>query len=182
MRRLLLLINFPFWINYRFCLCVKKREFRLRLTALILPKSMPVFLCLIIILFFFTMPQFDIFSFLSQLFWVFLSFLLFYLLVCFYLLPAIAAILKTRKRKLAQISSNIDSTLTVSTQFSTVVKTVLDNINAKLSSLINLNGNPTASANINKSLSAFLAVELPSNLLFNTSIFKQSQISYLLYV
>lgn len=128
------------------------------------------------------MPQFDIFSFLSQLFWVFLSFLIFYLLVCFYLLPAIAAILKTRKRKLAQISSNVDSTLTANTQFHVVVKTVLDNINVKLNSLITLTSNPAASASINKSLSAFLAVELPSNLLFNTSIFKQSQISYFLYV
>jgi D-arabinose 5-phosphate isomerase GutQ len=97
-------------------------------------------------------------------------------------LPAIAAILKTRKRKLAQISSNVDSTLTTNTQFYVVVKTVLDNINVKLNSLITLTSNPAASASINKSLSAFLAVELPSNLLFNTSIFKQSQISYFLYV
>jgi len=47
------------------------------------------------------MPQFDTFSFFSQLFWVFLAFTTLYLLFSFYLLPALAAILKTRKRKLA---------------------------------------------------------------------------------
>jgi len=127
------------------------------------------------------MPQFDTFSFLSQLFWVFLSFLIFYLLVCFYLLPAIAAILKTRKRKLAQVSSSLDSTLTINTNFSVIVKAVLDNITAKLTSLTS-SVNPAVTSNINKNLNVFLAIELPSNLLFNTSIFKQAQISYFIYV
>jgi len=127
------------------------------------------------------MPQFDTFSFLSQLFWVFLSFLIFYLLVCFYLLPAIAAILKTRKRKLAQVSSSLDSTLTINTNFSVIVKAVLDNITVKLTSLTS-SVNPAVTSNINKNLNVFLAIELPSNLLFNTSIFKQAQISYFIYV
>ena len=55
------------------------------------------------------MPQFDTFSFFSQLFWVFLGFLTLYLLLCFYLLPALATILKVRKRKLNQITSNSDA-------------------------------------------------------------------------
>jgi F0F1-type ATP synthase membrane subunit b/b' len=63
------------------------------------------------------MPQFDIFSFFSQLFWVFLGFLTFYLLICFYLLPAIAAILKIRKRKLAQVSSSADISAAIDTNF-----------------------------------------------------------------
>jgi hypothetical protein len=55
------------------------------------------------------MPQFDTFSFFSQLFWVFFGFITLYLLFCFYLLPALATILKVRKRKLNQISNTSDS-------------------------------------------------------------------------
>ena len=46
------------------------------------------------------MPQFDIFSFSSQLFWVFFSFSLLYASLAYYLLPALAISLKVRKRKL----------------------------------------------------------------------------------
>lgn len=46
------------------------------------------------------MPQFDTFSFFSQLFWVLLSFTMLYLSLSYYLLPAIAITLKVRKRKL----------------------------------------------------------------------------------
>jgi len=52
------------------------------------------------------MPQFDIFSFFSQLFWVFLAFIVLYLLLTFYILPAIGTTLKIRKRKLSQVSSS----------------------------------------------------------------------------
>ena len=52
------------------------------------------------------MPQFDTFSFFSQLFWVFLGFTFLYLILSFYLLPAISSTLKVRKRKLAQISTS----------------------------------------------------------------------------
>jgi len=51
------------------------------------------------------MPQFDIFSFFSQLFWVFLGFFTLYLLMCFCILPALATILKVRSNKLKQISN-----------------------------------------------------------------------------
>jgi hypothetical protein len=43
------------------------------------------------------MPQFDTFSFFSQLFWVFLGFSFVYLVLCFFLLPALAFALKTRR-------------------------------------------------------------------------------------
>jgi hypothetical protein len=52
------------------------------------------------------MPQFDTFSFFSQLFWVFLSFTTFYLIMCFYILPALAITLKVRKHKLQGSNHN----------------------------------------------------------------------------
>lgn len=121
------------------------------------------------------MPQFDIFSFLSQLFWVFLAFLFFYLLICFYLLPAIAAILKTRKRKLAQISSSLDSALVVNTDFATLTKVSLDNINVKVNSLLDTNNNASVVSGINQSLSLF-SLKSESFRVFNTTTFAQAQI------
>ena len=46
------------------------------------------------------MPQFDIYSFFSQNFWVFLIFTFLYSSLTYYLLPAISTTLKVRKRKL----------------------------------------------------------------------------------
>jgi len=105
-------------------------------------------------------------------------------LICFYLLPAFAAILKTRKRKLAQISSNFDDDLVVNTNFSAVIKSTMDHIGVKLGSLITVDTNSavTVTSGINKGLNTFLAVELPSNLLFNTAIFRRAQVSYFIYV
>jgi F-type H+-transporting ATPase subunit b len=57
------------------------------------------------------MPQFDIFSFYSQLFWVFSGFLVLYLFVCFCILPAVATTLKIRNRKLKQSSDSSDFNL-----------------------------------------------------------------------
>lgn len=45
------------------------------------------------------MPQFDTFSFLSQLFWVITCFLILYLNLTYYVLPAVATVLKVRNRK-----------------------------------------------------------------------------------
>jgi len=59
------------------------------------------------------MPQFDTFSFFSQLFWVFVGFTYLYLLFCFYILPAFAAVLKIRAKKLAQ-SNNVDNSSQIS--------------------------------------------------------------------
>ena len=55
------------------------------------------------------MPQFDTFTFFSQLFWVFLFFFLSYLTFSYYLLPVISIILKVRRRKLQIISSDENS-------------------------------------------------------------------------
>ena len=52
------------------------------------------------------MPQFDIFSFFSQLFWVFLAFNYLYLALSYYILPAFAATLKVRAKKLSQLNSS----------------------------------------------------------------------------
>ena len=51
------------------------------------------------------MPQFDTFSFFSQLFWVFICFTYLYFVLCLYLLPAFASVLKIRAKKLAQTNS-----------------------------------------------------------------------------
>mgnify|MGYP001177925799 CR=1 FL=1 len=52
------------------------------------------------------MPQFDTFTFCSQIFWVLSTFTLLYLSLAYYLLPAIAVTLKVRKRKLNLQSSS----------------------------------------------------------------------------
>jgi hypothetical protein len=56
------------------------------------------------------MPQFDTFCFFSQIFWVFLGFTLFYLTLSAYLLPSLSTVLKIRKRKLAQMTTNTSAT------------------------------------------------------------------------
>jgi hypothetical protein len=55
------------------------------------------------------MPQFDTFTFCSQIFWVLSTFTLLYLSLAYYLLPAIAVTLKVRKRKLNLQSSSSSS-------------------------------------------------------------------------
>lgn len=102
-------------------------------------------------------------------------------MICFYLLPAIAAILKTRKRKLAQISSSADSGLITQSNFSTIAKSSFDTINTKLNAVSASNDHLSVTSSINKSLSVYLSIELSSSYIFNTSILKQSQISYLLF-
>jgi hypothetical protein len=60
------------------------------------------------------MPQFDTFSFFSQLFWVFFCFTLLYLSLCYYLLPGLAIILKVRKHKLTNPLSSTSTTTSIS--------------------------------------------------------------------
>ena len=59
------------------------------------------------------MPQFDVYSFMSQLFWVFLLFFIFYVIILRWVLPAIAVTLKTRKKL---ISNDSDSEISVSSR------------------------------------------------------------------
>jgi len=98
------------------------------------------------------MPQFDIFSFFSQLFWVLVGFSYLYLVLCFYILPAFAAILKIRAKKLVQSnasSSTVDIVTTpvtnsvffdsLSTKLNTsflVRSTLITDINTSYNSLI----------------------------------------------
>jgi hypothetical protein len=60
------------------------------------------------------MPQFDNFSFLSQLFWVFLTFGFFFFFLSYYLLPALSVILKVRKRKLSPANLTCEKAATTS--------------------------------------------------------------------
>jgi hypothetical protein len=55
------------------------------------------------------MPQLDTFTYLSQLFWVFVLFSGFYVLVLSDILPSFSQILKTRKKKLDQNGDNIEN-------------------------------------------------------------------------
>lgn len=54
------------------------------------------------------MPQFDIFSFFSQLFWVFLFFSFSFIGFTYHLLPALAITLKIRNKKLTSPNSSSD--------------------------------------------------------------------------
>jgi hypothetical protein len=128
------------------------------------------------------MPQFDTFSFFSQLFWVFLGFLFLYLLICFYLLPALAATLKIRKRKLAQSTALTQQTdLVTNNSFLSTTKVILDNFNTKLGLMNTQNNSTNNTSNLNKSLSA-TALVFESFREFNLTAYTQAQITALLYV
>jgi len=135
---------------------------------------------LIIFLFIYTMPQFDTFTFLSQLFYVFLFFLFFYLLVCFYLLPAFAAILKTRKHKLAQSFTSLNSDLLINSEFLDHVKISINSIVVKLSSLLPLN-TPTNNSIMGQKLNVFSS-KFETFRSFNGQLFTQAQLLVLLYI
>ena len=76
------------------------------------------------------MPQFDTFSFFSQLFWLFIAFSYLYLVLCFYILPAFAAVLKIRAKKLAQIDLNSNVTNLANTTTPNLI--FLQNLTTKL--------------------------------------------------
>jgi hypothetical protein len=62
------------------------------------------------------MPQFDLFTFSSQIFWALFFFILLYLSFAYYLIPSISATLKVRSRrlKLQEGSSQTSSAISVS--------------------------------------------------------------------
>jgi hypothetical protein len=88
------------------------------------------------------MPQFDTFSFFSQLFWVFLGFSYLYLLLCFYILPAFAAVLKIRAKKLNQTTTSSNTTEIVSTPISNSL--FFDNVTVKLNNISFVRSNMNA--------------------------------------
>jgi hypothetical protein len=130
------------------------------------------------------MPQFDIFSFFSQLFWVFLGFILLYLSISLYILPSIAAILKVRKRKLAQISTtNVTSLQVFSTSINDVASTNLFKFNGKL---VSANSNladliSSAQSGYLKSKTQAISVKAENFLDLNFKLLNQAQLCALLY-
>jgi len=128
------------------------------------------------------MPQFDTFSFFSQLFWVFVGFLLLYLSICFYLLPALGSILKTRKRKLAQVSTNSESVaLVAGNEFIEATKHELTSFNTKLTALVNDTSNKDSStATLTKNLGS-VSVKFEATREFNLGVFSDAQRTTLLY-
>ena len=72
------------------------------------------------------MPQFDIFSFSSQLFWTFLSFSLLYFSLTYYLLPSVSITIKTRQRKITNLTTSKNAGI-VSTENCEYIKPFLNN-------------------------------------------------------
>jgi len=99
------------------------------------------------------MPQFDIFSFFSQLFWVLFGFTMFYLLSTFYLLPALSTILKIRKRKLSISNNNNSTTKLTLTSSKTVYNFLNTFINNFSSQLLDIKTNSVISHNLSLHLS-----------------------------
>jgi hypothetical protein len=131
------------------------------------------------------MPQFDIFSFFSQLFWVFVGFLLLYLSICFYLLPALGSILKIRKRKLAQVTTKTDGTTLMSnSSFLEAAKHNLSSFNVKLNSLTNDNISGVSSVTptlLSENLDT-VSIKFEALREHNATIFSQAQQTTLLYI
>jgi hypothetical protein len=71
------------------------------------------------------MPQLDTITYLSQLFWTFIVFAVFYLMMVNHILPAISTSIKVRKKKLASIgslSSDLgDEQIATVSQFETIL-------------------------------------------------------------
>jgi len=91
------------------------------------------------------MPQFDTFSFFSQLFWVFLAFSYLYLVLCFYILPAFATVLKLRAKKLSQTDVNSDTTAVVSNSVTNLA--FFDNLSVKLGGISGFRSDLVTDAN-----------------------------------
>ena len=128
------------------------------------------------------MPQFDTFSFFSQLFWVFAGFLFFYLAIWFYLLPALGSILKVRKRKLAQVTTNSESVALVSSSsLLELTKQTLGSYSTKLSNLVGSSSDSSAVTTLlTKSLGS-VTVKFAASRELNIAIFSQAHRTALLY-
>jgi hypothetical protein len=109
------------------------------------------------------MPQFDIFSFFSQLFWVLIGFSYIYLSLCFYILPAFAATLKIRAKKLA-IVNNKSQSADVFVK-SEINNTFFENIAGKL--VVNYSNDNTGVVNTSYN---FLMIKNEAFLKFNLSL------------
>jgi hypothetical protein len=99
------------------------------------------------------MPQFDIFSFFSQLFWLFVGFSYLYLLLSFYILPAFAAILKIRAKKLNQSNSGTSTVDIINAP--TTNSVFFENLSAKLNSNLSFNTSSTSDISLSYNLLVF---------------------------
>jgi hypothetical protein len=126
------------------------------------------------------MPQFDTFSFFSQLFWVFFGFLVLYVLLCFYLLPALATILKIRRRKLTQVNADSTSTnlLTTSNTMVNYTNTFISDFNAKIGSIETTSLQNTI---LNSNLNSF-SVTFETSRELNLTFVNQTQMLNLIHV
>ena len=128
------------------------------------------------------MPQFDTFSFFSQLFWVFAGFLSLYLAICFYLLPALGSILKVRKRKLAQVTTSSESVALVCN--SSLLELTKQTFNSYSTKFSNLASSSSDSSSVTTSLTKNLGsvtVKFAASREFNMAIFSQAHRTALLY-
>jgi len=126
------------------------------------------------------MPQFDTFSFFSQLFWVFLGFITLYLIFSFSLLPALAAILKIRKRKLATqstTSSNILATAGNENLASESTNSFISALGTKINSFDN---NISQSTSLTNSLNV-LSLQIEASNRFNMTVLSQAHLTTLFY-
>jgi len=126
------------------------------------------------------MPQFDTFSFFSQLFWVFLGFITLYLIFSFSLLPALAAILKIRKRKLATqstTSSNILATAGNENLASESTNSFISVLGTKINSFDN---NISQSTSLTNSLNV-LSLQIEASNRFNMTVLSQAHLTTLFY-
>lgn len=117
------------------------------------------------------MPQFDIFSFFSQLFWVLIAFSYLYLALSFYILPAFAATLKIRTKKLSQLDLSSDANSLSQTSASNL--TFLTNLTNNLNDITFVRSDLTSS--INKS---YVALTLKNEIYyqFNYATLTQSKL------
>ena len=73
------------------------------------------------------MPQFDTFTFFSQLFWVFTFFFFSFISFSYYLLPAISIVLKVRRKKQTDVTLLEDSLTQISLIFTPFFKSLQGN-------------------------------------------------------
>ena len=125
------------------------------------------------------MPQFDIFSFFSQVFWVFFGFLFLYLALSFYLLPALSTTLKVRKRKLSQ-TTNVSDSVDIATSSSLLADNI-KNFVATINNKIFLVETGSQQFSLYNSKLSLISAKTESFRQFNFSVLTQTQLSAVLF-
>ena len=126
------------------------------------------------------MPQFDIFSFFSQIFWVFFGFLFLYLALSFYLLPALSTTLKIRKRKLSQ-TTNVSDSVDIAT-FSSLLADHIKNFVATINNKLFLVETDSKQFSLYNSKLSLISAKTEAFRQFNFSVLTQTQLSAVLFV